>query len=164
MTELMGLRLKMTPSAQPKAAAVRTQKRICEMSMQERNARGAGTGHAKRDGAAKILPLFGGRDAGKGRKLEDVFLRKHERDMSVQQMQEEAYRIIGSLDEQSLLKFLAQFGDPEKVFVPGEPGVTVAQYNREIDEAMARMDAGGGIPHEEVVAEMEKEFGFKRAH
>ena len=73
--------------------------------------------------------------------------------MSVQQMQEEAYRIIGSLDEQSLLKFLAQFGDPEKVFVPGEPGVTVAQYNREIDEAEARIEAGQYVTMEQLIEE-----------
>jgi hypothetical protein len=36
-------------------------------------------------------------------------------------------------------------------FLPDEPGVTIAQYNREIDEAMAEMDRGEFYTHEEVM-------------
>ena len=35
--------------------------------------------------------------------------------------------------------------------------ISIEQYNKEIDEVMARMDAGEGIPHEEVI-EMSKKW------
>lgn len=83
--------------------------------------------------------------------------------MSVQEMRAEAKRLIDEVDEQSLASFLAQHGDPEKVFVPGEPGVTIAQYNREIDEAMARIDAGHYTTQDEVDKYFQEKYGFDTA-
>ena len=37
-----------------------------------------------------------------------------------------------------------------------ESRITLAQYNQELDEAVARLDAGLGIPHSEVVKQLSK--------
>ena len=39
--------------------------------------------------------------------------------------------------------------------------ISIEEYNKEIDEAMARMDAGEGIPHEEVVSMLKARFSGK---
>ena len=64
------------------------------------------------------------------------------------------WRIFMPLSKQqkkALIAFLQSSG------IEPEGRISIEQYNKEIDEAMARMDAGEGIPHEEVI-EMSKKW------
>jgi hypothetical protein len=69
--------------------------------------------------------------------------------------------------DKELLKYWEQLDGPQKKSILGmiksflQPTKKISefsidQYNKEIDEAMAKMDAGQFTPHEEVEKEMEK--------
>jgi hypothetical protein len=75
--------------------------------------------------------------------------------------------IMAQVLDKEMLKYWEQLDTPQKksilgviksILQPAEKSVRVSieQYNKEIDEAMARMDAGQFTTHEEVEKEMEK--------
>ncbi len=59
--------------------------------------------------------------------------------------------LLGNEEKQSLLSVIKSFLNLKKE----EIGISVEQYNKEIDEAMARMNNGEFTTHEDVEKEME---------
>jgi hypothetical protein len=84
--------------------------------------------------------------------------RRDEIDMNKLQEPDAAYYVpwqifkpLNKQQKKALIAFLQSSG------IEPEGRISIEQYNKELDEAMARMDAGEGIPHEEVI-EMSKKW------
>ena len=65
------------------------------------------------------------------------------------------FKPLSKQQKKALITFLESSG------IEPEGGISIEEYNKEIDEAMARMDAGEGIPHEEVVRRLKMRFSGK---
>ncbi len=59
------------------------------------------------------------------------------------------WKLLNSPQKESIIEVIKSFLHPEG-------RISIEQYNKEIDEAMARMDAGKFITHEDLVKESEK--------
>ena len=71
--------------------------------------------------------------------------------MNIDQMQQDLIARISTVNDEEILSML----DKELSFSLLKPEIDIYQYNKEIDEAMARMDSGEYTTHEHVVREME---------
>lgn len=73
-------------------------------------------------------------------------------------VEEEIQKYIGQMSDtrkQSLLKLIKFFAEEDELFGPPQ---TVEEYNKEIEEAEKRMDAGEFYTHEEVKEMMDNLF------
>jgi hypothetical protein len=73
----------------------------------------------------------------------------------IQSMDKELHKYWGLLDssqKKSIISMIRAFIGP----AANKTRTTVEQYNKEIDEAMDRMDAGDFVTHEQILKEMAK--------
>lgn len=62
------------------------------------------------------------------------------------------WALLDASQKQSIIGMIKSFLQPEEK----EQRISIAQYNKELDEAMARIDAGDFVTHEDVLKEMDK--------
>jgi predicted transcriptional regulator len=73
----------------------------------------------------------------------------------IQSIDKELYKYWELLDasqKKSILSMIKSFIQPKSK----DSHISLEQYNKELDEAMARIDAGDFISHEDVLKDMDK--------
>ncbi len=81
--------------------------------------------------------------------------------MNVDELRAELHRVVDAANEEQLYHLSRWQKEQASGFLPDEYGVTVEEYNREIDEAVERVDRGEYYTHEQVTEYMNKKFGFE---
>ncbi len=80
--------------------------------------------------------------------------------MSVQEMRTEMHRIVDILNEEQLYHLSRWRKEQLSGFVSDEYGVTIEEYNRDIDDAEAEINRGEYYTHEQVKAHFEEKFSL----
>jgi hypothetical protein len=78
--------------------------------------------------------------------------------MSAKDLKASIYKLLESTDDEMVLEDVHEYISQRKQGIIPELGCTLDEYNRDLEEAVAEIERGETVSHEEVMASLDEMF------